>query len=242
MAQEEKRSRQDLLDRLVDVNRKQYSKLLALERRELQSQKDISAVWVRYIYMLLERTVQDCLKRGALFHNLDEFAQTVLLRAQANALRAECSLSAYDLVYDPLDAAVIVAKLAADFPEVVEDSDEMYRLLESKHGNTLKNVPVSGHAVLPVCARLLGCVGFARRQADNQRGRGDAAARAPARAALRERDPPGRQRHQTAASESDAHPGHTKQRQTQVRGGESGGPTVGRACSSGELVRVRKKL
>jgi hypothetical protein len=126
----------------VDVNRKQYSKLLALERKELQSQKDISDVWVRYLYMLLESTVADCKLKGTLFHNMDEFAQTMLLRTQANLLRAQCSLSSYDVVYDPLDAAVIVAKLSKSFEGMVESSEEMYALLEARHGNTIKNVPV----------------------------------------------------------------------------------------------------
>lgn len=137
---EEKRSRQELLDRLVDVNRKQYSKLLALERKELQSQKEISEVWVKYIYMLLETTVEDCKTKGMLFYNMDEFAQTMQLRAQANELRAKCNLPPYDVVYDPLDAAVIVARLADTFPGLA-DSEDNYALLESKHGNSLKNIP-----------------------------------------------------------------------------------------------------
>lgn len=138
---EEKRSKEELLDRLVDVNRKQYAKLMALERKELENQKNISDVWVKYIYMLLESTLASCKSKGVLFHNMDDFAQTMLLREQANALRAQCSLPPYDVVYDPLDAAVIVAKLGNSFEGMLPTSEEMYPLLESKHGNTLKNVP-----------------------------------------------------------------------------------------------------
>ena len=140
---QEKRSKQVLLDKLVEANRKQYSKLIALERKELQNQKEISDVWVRYIFMLLESTIEDCNSRGILFHNQDEFAQTMLLRSQANALREKCNLPPYDVVYDPLDASVIVARLGKTFPGMLDSADEMAALLESKHGNTLINVPVN---------------------------------------------------------------------------------------------------
>lgn len=139
---QEKRSKQELLDKLVEANRKQYSKLIALERKELQNQKEISDVWVRYIFMLLESTIEDCNNKGVLFHNQDEFAQTMLLRNEANALRAKCNLPPYDVVYDPLDASVIVARLGKTFPGMLDSADEMASLLESKHGNTLINVPV----------------------------------------------------------------------------------------------------
>jgi hypothetical protein len=97
--------------------------------------------------MLLEGSIADCKNRGVLFHNQDEFAQTMLLRAQANALRASCGLPPYDVVYDPLDAAVIVGKLGKGFPGMVESSEEMAELLEGKHGNTLMNVPVRATTV-----------------------------------------------------------------------------------------------
>jgi hypothetical protein len=41
----------------VELNRKQYQKLLALERKEMQHQKEISDTWVKYIYLLLESTL-----------------------------------------------------------------------------------------------------------------------------------------------------------------------------------------
>jgi hypothetical protein len=94
-----------MLDRLVDVNRKQYNKLLALERKEMQNQKDISDTWV-------ESTMRSCKQKDVLFHNLDQFGQTVLLRDVANDLRGQCGLPAFDVVYDPLDASVIVGKLS----------------------------------------------------------------------------------------------------------------------------------
>ena len=150
-ALEDKRSRQVLLDKLVDVNRKQYSKLLALERRELQSQQEQSLVWCKYILLLLETTLADCAAKGVLFHNLDEFAQTMLLRQQANALRTACGLPEYPVVYDALDAAVIVDKMAHSplLPQGEVSYEEVYALLESKHGNSLKNIPVGLPESLP---------------------------------------------------------------------------------------------
>ena len=106
-----KRDKQSMLAKMVDVNRKQYSKLLALERKEMANQKVISDTWVKYIYLLVESTLRTCEQDGVLFNNLNEFAQTMALRNQANTLRAECGLPAYDVVYDPLDASVIVEKM-----------------------------------------------------------------------------------------------------------------------------------
>ena len=111
---------------MADLNRKQYSKLLALERKEMlvhfmrsialysiykilfvyflfynipfniflalfhcsfrdtmlssQNQKEISDTWVKYIYLLLEVTLAKCGQEGVLFHNEDEFSQTLILR------------------------------------------------------------------------------------------------------------------------------------------------------------------
>lgn len=136
--------RKSVLDRIVDSNRKQYSKLLAFERKEMQNQKDISDTWVKYIYLLLEVTMAKCKADDTLFHNLDEFSQTLLLRQQANKLRDECGLPNYEVVYDPLDASVIVnayskkplgMELGIDKPaEVVIES------LNSKYGKTIKSV------------------------------------------------------------------------------------------------------
>lgn len=140
-------AKQRMLDRLVDVNRKQYNKLLTLERKEMQSQKAISDTWVKYVYLLLETTMLDCKKSDTLFHNLDEFGQTMLLRRVANDLRASCGLPAFDIVYDPLDAAVLVTKLA-DSPMgrqlgLGEDGniDTILAALMSKYSETMKSVP-----------------------------------------------------------------------------------------------------
>ena len=108
---EAKRAKQSMLGKMVDVNRKQYSKLLALERKEMASQKVISDTWVKYIFLLIESTLRSCEKEGTLFNNMDEFGQTMELRRQANILRTSCGLPEYDVIYDPLDATVIVDKL-----------------------------------------------------------------------------------------------------------------------------------
>ena len=50
----ELRSTEQFLDKYVDATRRQYAKLLNMERRELQNQKEISDTWVKYIYLLLE--------------------------------------------------------------------------------------------------------------------------------------------------------------------------------------------
>ena len=60
---------------VMDVPRMQYGKLLALERKEMQNQKDISDCWVRFIYLLLETTMRRCAQENILFSNLDEFQQ-----------------------------------------------------------------------------------------------------------------------------------------------------------------------
>ena len=78
----------------------------------MQNQKVISDTWVKYIYLLLETTMRSCKESGTLFHNLDEFGQTIKLREVANKLRKDCNLPPFDVIYDPLDAAAIVSKLS----------------------------------------------------------------------------------------------------------------------------------
>lgn len=82
---------------MMDVNRKQYAKLLALERKEMLNQKEISDTWVKFIYLLIESTLNSCKESGKLFYNIDEYAQTLLLRDQANMLRAQCNLPPYEV-------------------------------------------------------------------------------------------------------------------------------------------------
>mmetsp|Transcript_27785 Transcript_27785/g.46674 ORF Transcript_27785/g.46674 Transcript_27785/m.46674 type:complete len:629 (+) Transcript_27785:86-1972(+) len=140
----EKQANQLMVDKLMEVERKQYSKLLALERREMQTQQQISDTWVKYIYLLMEQTMDHCKKEGVLFHNMDEFQQSLLLRNKANELRSMCSLPPYEVVYDPLDAAEIVSRLA-EMPLGLEVGltnpiEDTMKELDSKYGATLKSV------------------------------------------------------------------------------------------------------
>jgi hypothetical protein len=138
---EEKKAKRVMLDRLVDVNRKQYSKLLALERREMQNQKDISDIWVKYVFLLLEVTMKECEKTDTLFYNQDQFGQTLMLRKVANQLRADCGLPTYDVIYDPLDAEVIVKKYSGKEVDFSLPIDDLVTTLNEKYGPTLKAVP-----------------------------------------------------------------------------------------------------
>merc|ERR1711871_703068 len=140
-SEEEKAAKQLLVDRLVDVNRKQYSKLLALERKEMSNQKAISDTWIKYVYLLLESTMKRCEREDILFFNLDQFAQTMLLREMANELRAQQNLPAYDVVYDPLDAEIIVQKYKGDLVDLSVPIDTLMAALTDKYGETLKSVP-----------------------------------------------------------------------------------------------------
>ena len=145
----------DIVDNLADRARKQYSKLLALERKEMQNQKEISDTWVKYIYLLLEVTMAHCKEKNILFHNEDQFSQTLLLREKANELRALCNLPPYSVIYDPLDAAAIVSFLSAgestaakssvlgatlDVP--LADVEQVMVALNMKHSKLLKSIPV----------------------------------------------------------------------------------------------------
>ena len=79
------------------MNRKQYAKLMTLERKEMINQKEISDTWVKFVFLLLESTLQHCQENEKLFHNMDEYAQTLLLRQQANMLRSQCNLPSYEV-------------------------------------------------------------------------------------------------------------------------------------------------
>jgi hypothetical protein len=136
-------------DHVVELERQQYAKLLSLERRELQDQKQMSDTWVKYIYLLLERTLSHCASENVLFYTLDEVRQTLLLRTVANELRARCHLPSFDAVYDPLDAAEIVRQLSR--PDAVsleqlhltESAEVVGARLQEKYGDLLQSVPVS---------------------------------------------------------------------------------------------------
>eukprot|EP01038_Epipyxis_sp_PR26KG_P012491 gene12491-16757_t len=146
----EKQAQELMIDRVTDVARKQYSKLLSLEKKEMQNQKDISDVWMKYIYILLENTMKDCKNNNILFHNLDEFEQTLLLRKKANELRHEFGLPHYEVIYDSLDASVIVDKVMKDSDKVtslglvgangVLTGEEVGEILSSKYGQELRSI------------------------------------------------------------------------------------------------------
>lgn len=153
--QADKKAQLDIVDNLADQTRKQYQKLLALERKEIQNQKEISDTWVKYIYLLLEVTMSHCKEKNILFHNEDQFSQTLLLREKANDLRALCGLQPYSVVYDPLDASAIVSFLAngesaaakssvlgvtLDVP--LDDVEQVMVALNMKHSKLLKSIPV----------------------------------------------------------------------------------------------------
>ena len=147
---EDKRAQDNVIDNMADINRKQYSKLLALERKEMQNQKDISNTWVKYIYLLLEVTLAKCKEKNILFHNEDEFSQTIILRKYANELRAVTGLPPYDVIYDPLDASAIVDFVLSGKVDVLgvpvsevllSSAEEVLKIMNEMHGSTLRNVP-----------------------------------------------------------------------------------------------------
>ena len=146
-SEEEKAAKQLLVDRLVDVNRKQYSKLLALERKEMTNQKTISDTWIKYVYLVLESTMKRCEQEDTLFFNLHQFAKTMLLREVANDLRAQQNLPAYDVVYDPLDAEIIVQKYKGDVVDLSAPIETLMAALTEKYGETLKSVPALRSAI-----------------------------------------------------------------------------------------------
>lgn len=138
------RLRDEVMEKFNDVNRKQYSKLLALERKEMANQQQISDTWVKFIYLLLEETMHHCISKDILFFNLDEYAQTMLLRQIANNLRALAGIPPYEVIYDHLDASVIVDKL--QFNEIGKragldrPTNDVVNNLDSKYGELLTSV------------------------------------------------------------------------------------------------------
>jgi hypothetical protein len=140
------RSEQEFFNKYVDSTRRQYAKLLNMERKELQNQKLISDTWVKYLFLLLETTMKFCTQEGTLFYNLDEFGQTMLLREQANMLRVKCGLQPYEVIYDPLDAVEIVSYMINQplglSIGLDKSAEELLVLLEERYGSLLKSVPV----------------------------------------------------------------------------------------------------
>lgn len=136
-----------MTDQVAELERKQYAKLLALERREMLNQKQISDTWVRYIYALLEVTCAHCAGDKVRFEDLGVPQQSLLLRAKANELRARFHLPPYEAIYDPLDASAIVQQLTAD-PVLREElqfgdtTEEVAQRLSAKYNVLLDTVPV----------------------------------------------------------------------------------------------------
>lgn len=151
-----------MVDQVAELERKQYAKLLNLEKKEISNQKVISDTWVRYIYLLLEVTMDKCTEEKVLFHNLDEFQQTILLRKVANELRFKCRLPPYEVIYDPLDASEIVERLSVD-PFGVDygltlSIEEVVKLLNDKYEDTLKSVSVSECGVCIYSRNWFDCI------------------------------------------------------------------------------------
>ena len=135
------------VDGVVEAERKQFAKLLALEHKELRNQKQMSDAWIKYIYLLLNITMDQCKRNDILFSDLDEFQQTLLLRSSANELRAMCNIPAYSAIYDPLDAAQIVARqstqpMGKQF-RLNDPAEEVAQRLHTSFSGPLKSVAVS---------------------------------------------------------------------------------------------------
>jgi len=142
----EKEATMRMVDKIEEVGRKQYSKLLSLERTEMQNQKMISSTWVKYVYLLLSITTAHCVDKGMLFNNMDEYQQTLLLREKANELRSMAGLPPYPVIYDGLDASAIVEQVntlqvdTAIKDMLSKDQDELTVALEAQYGKLLKSV------------------------------------------------------------------------------------------------------
>ena len=158
MTQIAKRTTGQLLDKLVSSNRMQLNRLETLERQEMKSQKEVSDTWVKYMYLLIEYTLARCRGEDVLLHNLDEFEQTLTFRKCANELREQCGIPPYSVVYDPLDAKVIVEELSTgSFAQAIGmdtmDTDQIVKALEEKHGRLVQTVKVR-HVVVEAAPRI----------------------------------------------------------------------------------------
>lgn len=101
---------------VADEDRLQLAQLLSVRHRAQtpRAQRLMADVWVRYIYLLLECTSSLCDTEGVHFEDLRPHEQTLLLRCQANVLRALCGLPASDVLCDPEDALRVVQRLTGD--------------------------------------------------------------------------------------------------------------------------------
>jgi hypothetical protein len=132
------------VDEVAELERKQFAKLLALERKQLLHQKHVSDTWVRYLYLLLEHTMAHCTQGKVDFRSLGGPEQARLLRDAANDLRARCGLPSCDVVCEPADAELIVSRLAAQDPATNMPPVEALAVkLQDQYGSLLQTVPVS---------------------------------------------------------------------------------------------------
>jgi hypothetical protein len=132
------------VDEVAELERKQFAKLLALERKQLLHQKHVSDTWVRYLYLLLEHTNAHCAREQVDFRSLSGPEQSKMLQDAANSLRAKCGLPSCDVVCEPADAELIVSRLAAQDPATNMSPVEALAVkLQDKYGSLLQTVPVS---------------------------------------------------------------------------------------------------
>lgn len=102
---------------VADEERLQLAQLLSMRhstKKTPRAQRALADVWVRYVYLLLERTSSLCQTEGVRFEDLKQHEQALLLRCQANELRALCGLPASDVLCDPEDALRVVQRLTFD--------------------------------------------------------------------------------------------------------------------------------
>ena len=134
---------------IADEERLQLARLLSLRHgnKSPRSQTLMSDVWVRYTYLLLERTTSLCLQEGVCFEDLKPHEQTLLLRCQANELRALGNLPAADLLCDPVDALQVVDSLSRDAALSAQlglhlTTSEIVSHMRAKYSGLLHSVPV----------------------------------------------------------------------------------------------------
>jgi hypothetical protein len=131
------------VDEVAELERKQFAKLLALERKQLLHQKHVSDTWVRYLYLLLEHTNTHCAREQVDFRSLSGPEQSKILQDAANGLRARCGLPSCDVVCEPADAELIVSRLAAQDPaKNMSPVEALAVKLQDKYGSLLQTVPV----------------------------------------------------------------------------------------------------
>jgi hypothetical protein len=141
------------MDRLLALRQSQYARLLQIEEQELLREQQEAAIWMKYMYLLLEFTMKNCEEQDILFPNLDVYEQTMFLREVANALRSASGLPEAETIYEPLDAEIIIATLqrsqyAELMMELESDLEEVAKMLQDKYGEILQSVPVKKNYII----------------------------------------------------------------------------------------------